>query len=479
VKTTGYFSNDRFSITSDSLYNYQNLLFSLQADHKLNEKNTGSLLLSNSSYNFEIEYDSQFNNNFISGYRINEIEAQLNMRYLYSKAHKFDYGISGKLYNVQPGEIKPLGAESNIQPFEIPQEKGLESAVYLSDQFEVNDRLLLNAGIRYSLYAALGEKAQKIYEEGQPKSEATLVDTLYYGKNEVMETYSGPEIRFSARYFILPDLSAKASYNSTYQYIHTLSNNTTVSPTDTYKLTDKYIEPQRASQYSLGFYKNFDSNEYELSLEGYYKTSENILDYKVGAQLFLNENIETEVLQGKGRSYGLEFLLKKSEGRLNGWLGYSYSRSYLQLDGEHREEIVNKGDYFPANYDKPHDISVVANYKITHRFSFSANFVYQTGRPVTYPTGKYIQNGMEYVLYSDRNRFRIPDYYRLDLSFNVEGNHKIKKFAHSFWNISVYNVLGRNNPYSVFFVTDQGEIKAYKSSIFSIPVPTITYNFKF
>lgn len=479
VKTTGYFSNDRFSITSDSLYNYQNLLFSLQADHKLNEKNTGSLLLSNSSYNFDIEYDSQFNNNFISGYRINETEAQLNMRYLHSKAHKFDYGISGKLYNVQPGEIDPLGAESIIQPFEIPQEKGLESAVYISDQFEVNDRLLLNAGIRYSLYAALGEKAQKIYEEGQPKSEATLVDTLYYGKNEVMETYSGPEVRFSARYFILPDLSAKASYNSTYQYIHTLSNNTTVSPTDTYKLSDRYIEPQRANQYSLGLYKNFDSNEYELSLEGYYKTSENILDYKVGAQLFLNENIETEVLQGKGRSYGLEFLLKKTEGRLNGWLGYSYSRSYLQLDGEHREEIVNTGEYFPANYDKPHDVSVVANYKVTQRFSFSANFVYQTGRPVTYPTGKYNQNGMEYVLYSDRNRFRIPDYYRLDLSFNVEGNHKIKKFAHSFWNISVYNVLGRNNPYSVFFVTDQGEIKAYKSSIFSIPVPTITYNFKF
>ena len=479
IKTTGYFSNDRFSITSDSLYNYQNLLFSLQADHKLNEKNTGSLLLSNSNYNFEIEYDSQFNNNFISGYRINETEAQLNMRYLHNKAHKFDYGISGKLYNVQPGEIAPLGAESNIQPFEIPQEKGLESAVYISDQFEVNDRLLLNAGIRYSLYAALGEKAQKIYEEGQPKSEATLVDTLYYGKNEIMETYSGPEVRLSARYFILPDLSAKASYNSTYQYIHTLSNNTTVSPTDTYKLPDRYIEPQRANQYSLGFYKNFDSNEYELSLEGYYKTSENILDYKVGAQLFLNENIETEVLQGQGRSYGLELLLKKTEGRLNGWLGYSYSRSYLQLDGEHREEIVNNGEYFPSNYDKPHDVSVVANYKVTQRFSFSANFVYQTGRPVTYPTGKYIQNGMEYVLYSDRNQFRIPDYYRLDLSFNVEGNHKIKKFAHSFWNISVYNVLGRNNPYSVFFVTDQGEIKAYKSSIFSIPVPTITYNFKF
>ncbi|NJY63128.1 TonB-dependent receptor [Salinimicrobium sp. CDJ15-81-2] len=479
LKTTGYYSYDRFSITSDSLYNYRNLLFTLQADHRLNEKNQGSLILANSNYNFNIEYDSQFNNNFTSGYTINETEAKLDMRYLHSKAHKFNYGVSGKLYSVNPGQIEPLGADSNIQPFEIPQEKGLESAVYISDQFEVNDRLLLNAGIRYSLYAALGEKVQKIYEEGQPKSEATLVDTLYYGKNEIMETFSGPEFRFSARYFLLPDLSAKVSYNSTYQYIHTLSNNTTVSPTDTYKLTDRYIKPQRADQYTLGLYKNFDNNEYEVSLEGYYKNSENILDYKVGAQLFLNENIETEVLQGNGRSYGVEFLMKKTKGRLNGWLGYTYSRSHIQLDGTHREEIVNNGEFFPSNYDKPHDVSAVANYKVTQRFSFSANFVYQTGRPVTFPTGKYVQNGMEYVLYSDRNRFRIPDYYRLDLSFNVEGNHKLEKLAHSFWNISVYNVLGRNNPYSVFFVTDQGEVKAFKSSIFSIPVPTITYNFKF
>ncbi|MCY2688328.1 TonB-dependent receptor [Salinimicrobium sp. TH3] len=479
IKTTGYFSHDHFSITSDSLYSYENLLFSVRADHKINEKNEASLILSNSNYKFNIDYESELNNNFSSGYTINETEAKLNMRYLLNDAHKFDYGISGKLYNVHPGELKPLGSESNVEPFTIPGEKGLESAVFISDNYEVNDRLLINAGVRYSLYAALGEKAQKIYEDDLPKNDDTVIDTLYFGKNEVMDTYGGPEVRFSARYFIMPDLSTKLSYNSTYQYIHTLSNNTTVSPTDTYKLTDRYVRPQQANQYSLGLYKNFDNNEYELSLEGYYKTSKNILDYKVGAQLFLNESIETEVLQGNGRSYGLEFLMKKTEGRLNGWLGYTYSRSYIQLDGEHREEVVNNGEYFPSNYDKPHDLSVVANYKVTQRFSFSANFVYQTGRPVTYPTGKYVQNGMEYVLYSNRNQFRIPDYYRLDLSFNVEGNHKIEKFAHSFWNISIYNVLGRNNPYSVFFVTDQGEIKAYKSSIFSIPVPTITYNFKF
>src|SRR5690606_16123928 len=170
---------------------------------------------------------------------------------------------------------------------------------------------------------------------------------------------------------------------------------------------------------------------------------------------------------------------KKTSGNLNGWIGYSYSRSFIKLDSEFRQERVNNGEFFPANFDKPHDFSLVTNYKLTKRFSLSANFIYQTGRPVTFPIGIYTFNGAEYVTYSNRNQFRIPDYYRLDLSLNIEGNHRIQKLAHSFWNISVYNVLGRNNPYSVFFVTDNGEVKAYQSSIFSIPIPTITYNFKF
>jgi hypothetical protein len=315
---------------------------------------------------------------------------------------------------------------------------------------------------------------------GVPKNEATVIETRNFGNNEVDRNLRGaggsgfPPGTSSCR-----SLSAKISYNNTLQYIHTLSNNTTVSPTDTYQLSNLNIEPQRGQQYSLGLYRNIDQNTYELSLEGYYKTSQNILDYKIGAPLFLNENIETAVLQGEGRSYGAEFLLKKITGRLNGWLGYTYSRSMIKIDGQHLEEKVNNGEFFPSNFDKPHDVSLVANFKITQRFSFSSNFVYQTGRPVTFPTGKYIYNGAEYVVYSDRNMNRIPDYYRLDLSLNIEGNHRIEKLAHSFWNISVYNLLGRNNPYSVFFVTEGGEVKAYQSSIFSVPVPTITYNFRF
>ena len=204
---------------------------------------------------------------------------------------------------------------------------------------------------------------------------------------------------------------------NTFQYIHTLSNNTTVSPTDTWKLSDLNIKPQSANQFSLGLYKNYDGNLYEISAEGYYKTSKDIIDYKVGSELLLNETIETEVFQGEGKSYGIEFLIKKNSGRLNGWLGYTYSRSLIKFDSDFRDEQINGGDYFPANYDKPHDVSLVTNYKLSKRYSLSANFVYQTGRPVTYPIGNYVYRGEEYALYSDRNEFRIPDYYRFGYQF--------------------------------------------------------------
>jgi len=479
ISATGYYSRDAFSITSDSIYSYSNRLFSLKWNRKLNEKNSMNVLLSNSQYGFNIGFDGNSDKNFDLGYKINETEFKLKLLKLYKDAHKINYGLSSKLYVVDPGDVDPVGPASIVEPLSIQREKGWESALFISDNITLNKKLSVDLGLRYSFYAALGKSSQNIYQDGVPKDESTLVETKDFDSNEIIETFGGLEVRASTRYFLSPSLSVKAGYNNTFQYIHTLSSNTTVSPTDTWKLSDVNIKPQRADQVSLGFFKNFDDNKYELSLESYYKKSNNILDYKVGAQLLLNESIETEVLQGEGKAYGVELLLKKSEGRLNGWLGYTYSRTFTKLDSEFLEEQINNGEYFPSNFDKPHDISLVANYKFTKRYSFSANFVYQTGRPVTFPVGSYFLGGSEYALYSDRNKFRIPDFYRLDLSLNIEGNHKIKKFAHSFWNISVYNVLGRNNPYSVFFVTEDGSLQAYQSSIFAIPVPTITYNFKF
>ncbi|MCM4156202.1 carboxypeptidase-like regulatory domain-containing protein [Gramella sp. AN32] len=479
LNATAYFSNDQYSITSDSLYRYQNRMFSLTYDRKLNSNMDATLIFSNSNYDFNIDYNTEFANSFTSGYIIKDSKIKLDIAHEINKKHTLNYGLSSKYYVVDPGKIEALGNESLVVTQELAQEKGLESAIYFSDAFEVNEKLLINGGLRFSIFNSLGPDLVNSYAPDSPKNESSILSQTQYGDNEFIKTYSGLEYRLAARYFLLEDFSIKAGYSSTLQYIHTLSNNTTAAPTDIYKLSDANIVPQKATQYSIGFFKNFLDNEYELSLEGYYKASKDLLDFETGATLFLNENIETETLQGEGKSYGAEVLLRKNFGDLNGWLGYTYSRSLIRLDSPYASQRVNEGEYFASNFDKPHDFSAILNYKLTQRFSFSANLVYQTGRPVTYPIGKYVFNNAEYVVYSERNKFRIPDYYRLDLSFSAEGNHKIEKLAHSFWNISVYNVLGRNNPYSVFFVTTDGEVKAYQSSVFSVPIPTITYNFKF
>jgi len=479
LKITGYYSNDEFQIASDSLNSYNNTIVTANWFHKFNDKNKGNLILSNSNYEFGIDFEGNQNRNFDLNYNINETGLKLKLQYLHSKKHQFVYGLESKLYNVSPGSINPKGQNSVVTPLNIPKEKGIENGIFISDAFKVNDKLAIDLGLRFSQYVSLGPTSQRIYQDNLPRNQSSLLNTVERDNFEIFNTYQGFSYRLSARYLLNDDLSVKAGVNKLFQYIHRLSNNTTASPLDTWRLSDHNIKPQEGTQFSLGVFQNFDNSNYELSVEGYYKKYENLLDFKTGANLLLNETIETEVLQGPGKSYGVEFLIRKKAGRLNGWLGYTYARSLIQLDGNFNEEIVNNGKFFPTNYDKPHSLDIIMNYKLTERYSISSNFSYQTGRPITYPTGKFIFQGSEFLNYSNRNAFRIPDYYRLDIGINIEGNHKIKKFAHSFWNISVYNVLGRNNPYSIFFETVNGNVTGFKSSIFSTPIPTITYNFRF
>jgi hypothetical protein len=480
LESTLYYSHDKFSLSSDSIFSYSNRLASIKWDHSFDLKNKVAITLTNSEYKYDIDYNTTGKNTFVSGFKLNETQLLLKFNYLYNNKHKFQYGLTSKLYNVYPGFLNPTNPDTTLKPIEIEQEKGLESALYVSDNFKVSNKLTVELGLRYSLYASLGESTQRVYDPNLPLNDASVLETKQYKNNQVVTTYGTFEPRFAARYLLADDLSIKAGYDKTSQYIHLLSSFVTQAPTDTWVLSNLNIKPQTAQQASIGVFKNFSNNLYEVSVESYYKKSKNILDYKVGAQLLLNENVETELLQGDGKAYGIEFLIKKQFGRLNGWVGYTYSRTFIKLDSQFYEEKVNNSSYFPTNYDKPHDLSMVLNYKFTKRYSFSSNFVYQTGRPITYPIGTYHYNNANYTLYSDRNAFRIPDYYRLDIGINIEGNHKIKKLAHSFWNISVYNVLGRVNPYSVYFVTDpEGKIKAFKTSIFSVPIPSITYNIKF
>jgi hypothetical protein len=473
-----YYSKDKYNLSSDSTFSYHNALGSLQWRHLFNSDHTAVLSVSKSSYQYNLDYLTIPQNSFNLGFGIDETHAKWNFNYTKNK-HQFEYGADTKLYQLNPGYRNRSSEESLVTEKQVAKEKGLESALYISDDIELIPDLTISMGLRYSLFWALGPANAYRYSPGSPKNEDSVVDTLNYAKNNIVKTYHGPEYRLSARYRLSNNISVKGSYNRTRQYIHMLSNTVAVSPTNTWKLSDANLAPQVGDQVSAGYYQDLRNKSYELSVELYYKWLHNIVDYKTGSSLILNEHIEQNILQGRGKAYGIETLLRKKTGKLTGWIGYTYSRTFIQLNGDSPEEKVNGGRYFPANYDKPHDLSIVTNYKITRRYSFSANFLYSTGRPITYPTGIY-QFGNGYrINYSDRNAFRIPDYIRLDLGFNIEGGHKVKKLAGSYWNFSIYNVLGRKNPYSIYYKVQDDQIKGYKLSIFGAPIPTITYNFKF
>lgn len=478
-RTTAYYSADNFSLTRDSIMGYSNRLVSLEWTRLFREKHSTSFSLTNSQYKFDLDYAGLGSNGFRLGFTIEESEFNAQDKFRLNPKNQITFGLSGKYYTLQPGSLKGISAQSGIISKILSQERAIESGLFFADRVNLTDELELDAGLRWSFYTLMGPSEIRNYPEGLPKNSGTITQTVNYGAGEFVKFYNAPEIRTSLRYILGENISFRAGYNTMYQYLHALSNTTTVSPIDTWKLSDNNIRPQRSKLASFGVFHNLPDRDIELSLEGYYKWSDDVLDFKSGARILMNEKIETEVVQGDGKSYGVEFLARKSRGRLNGWLGYTWSRSFFKYVSNFVSEQINNGEFFPSNYDRPHDVSLIGNYRFTRRYSASLNFSYQTGRPITYPIGQYVYNNAEYVLYSERNRFRIPDYYRLDLGINIEGNHKKKKLAHSFWTFSVYNVLGRNNPYSVYFVTNSGEVKALQSSIFAVPVPSITYNFKF
>lgn len=479
IYATGYFSKDKFTLDSDTLYSYQNKAATLKWKHIFGNKLYGVLTGTYTGYNYRIESDEIPVNAFKLSYGINQLSAKADFNYFPVQNHAMDFGVSAIRYHIEPGSYLPNHESSEVTPDILPDEQGLESALYISDQYEISKSLSVYAGIRYSLYNYLGPHDTYRYAPDQPKSPESIIDTISYGRGKSIAHYSGPEYRVSIKYAISQSASAKISYTRTRQYIQMLSNTTAISPADAWKLTDEYIKPQIGDQISLGLYKNLRSNTIEISLEGYYKTMQNSLDYKGGAEVIMNHTIETDVINARGKAYGIEFMLKKLSGKVNGWVSYTYSRSLLRTQGNFDSETVNDGKYYPSNYDKPHAVNVIGNYKFSHRVSTSLNATYSTGRPITLPIAKYYSDGAYRVLYGARNGSRIPDYFRIDFSLNIEGNHKIKKLTHSSWTFGIYNLTGRRNAYSVFFDTQGDQIKGYKLSIFGNPIPTVTYNFKF
>ncbi|ULQ50737.1 TonB-dependent receptor [Flavihumibacter fluvii] len=476
---SGYLSNDRFNLNSDTVYGYGNKNISLKLKHIFNNKINTIVTVGYDRYDYNISSEKLPESASKLAFDINQTYFKAHVNYYLNNAHTLDFGINSLYYKLHPGANKPVGKSSLLIPDEIPAEQALESALYLNDHYNVTNSLALDAGIRYALYNYLGPQEVNTYAPGLPRTEDNMQGTVSYSNGENIKTYHAPEFRLSMRYAFNDSFSIKLGYNSQQQFIHSLSNTTAMAPTDIWKLSDANIKPQRGDQVSFGIYKNFKSNTIETSVEVYYKRMEDYLDYKSGAKLVMNHHIETEVLGTKGKAYGVELLARKSAGKLNGWVSYTWSRVFLKMDDPIAGEMINKGNWYPSNYDKPHDITVVGNYRFSHRFSISMNVSYSTGRPITLPVGVYYYGGSYRTLYADRNAYRIPDYFRSDFSMNIEGNHKIHQKTHNSWTIGVYNITGRKNPYSVYYVSEGGTINGYKLSIFGNPIPYINFNIRF
>jgi hypothetical protein len=475
----GYYSTDKFKLNSDTTYGYSNRNASIKWKHNFNNKFIGVFSAGVDDYKYNIESTVNPVNAYKLNFEIGQYNIKSDFNYYLNSNHTFNFGISSLYYKLHPGDFQPVGENSLILADVVPEEKALESAIYFGDKFDITDALSVNAGLRYSLFNYLGPQTIDNYAPGLPKTVFNVLDSTRYGNNEVIHTYHAPEFRLSARYNVSEDLSIKAAYNTLRQYIHLLSNTTSIAPTDVWKLSDPNIKPQNGSQVSLGLYKNFSSNTIETSVEVYYKTLKDYLDYKSGASLVLNNHIETDVVNTKGKAYGVEVFIKKNAGKLNGWMSYAYSRTFLRFNDPNVGEPINGGAYYPANYDKPHAVNFTGNYRFSHRFSLSLNATYSTGRPITLPIAKYYYQGGERVYYSDRNAYRIPDYFRTDLSVNIDGNHKVHQLTHNSWTIGVYNLTGRQNAFSTYFTQESGVINGYKLSIFATAIPFVNYNIRF
>jgi len=389
-------------------------------------------------------------------------------------------GFGTIFYGFDPGKRLGIGSDTQIVPIEIKQQQGQESFFYVNDEFEINNEWSVLGGLRGSMYRSYGPDRIFTYSDASPLRTSTITDTLEFTKGETIRRYAGLEPRLSLRYALDEATSLKAAYNRIYQYIHLVSNTTAITPYDIWMGSNFHVDPLVADQYSIGYFKNFQNNAWETSVEAYYKRMDNLIDYKDGADLVLNPTVETELIQGKGMAYGLELMVKTTRGKLKGWGSYTYSRTLRKMTGAERESTINNGTWFPSYYDKPHNLTMSGSYSLTRRWTVSSNFTYSTGRPFSVPENGFIFYGVLIGNYTQRNNGRIPDYHRLDLSFTLDTSLKIKKLWESSWTFAVYNLYGRKNAYSVFFKdTADQRPKAYKLAVLGAAFPSITYNFKF
>ena len=485
---TSYYSFDAFKLPSDSLntvnvnatsstYKYRTYNQTLRFNWFVGTNASLTLAAIQSVYKANTSVpDSSIAFELNSGIRLRSLKA----RYVHSgKKNNLSFGLESNHYQIDPNQLVP-GPFSNILPVNIPSEFARESAAYLENEWKFSPRFSMLTGLRYSFFQRLGPDSVYLYAPEAIRRLENVEENQFFARGEVAKSYSGFEPRVSLRYSLDDNTSLKASYNRMRQYVQLISNTTAALPTARWGTSDVNIQPQIADQVSVGIFKNLEENKWETSAELYYRKSQQFPDYRDLADLIFSSNLEQEIIQGKGRAYGLELMARKNTGFMTGWLTYTYARTQVKIDPKY--ELIHNytGAWYPANYDKPHTFNLMVNYRTAINVTLSGNFTLSTGRPATYPIGSFVASGNTVPIFPNRNLQRIPNYHRLDLALIIEPNpNRVRKWQGS-WILSVYNLYSRNNAYSVYFdLNPRLQTNAYKLAVFGAAFPSITYNFKF
>jgi len=473
-----YTSYDDFAFASDTTISWQNNAHSLQWKSKWSDKLSMETSGFYSLYTYGIFNQSGINNFEINSH-IADMGGKTFFTYSLGTGQNLTLGADYKQVRIQPGELVPTGTEAELLPKKVQDETGRELAAHFQHELEIGEKIGLTYGLRYDYYQYLGARTVRNYQENKPISDGSAVGETRYANNEVIQNYDGLAPRASLRYSFSKASSVKLGYNKMYQFIHLISNTATIAPSDVWKLSDGFLKPQIADQFSLGYYNNFKGNIFETSVEVYYKDLQNVVEYKDGANLILQNHIETELIPAQGKSYGAELYIKKNLGTLTGWISYTYSRAFRRVITPFEEENINSGSWYPSNFDKPHDLTLIGNYKVSTNTSISATFAYSTGRPITFPDAKFDYSGNNLAYFKDRNQQRLPDFHRLDFSVNFKLNGQ-GKFFEGDWTFSVLNVYGRKNPFSIFFDdAPQQPPQAFRLALLGIPLPSLSYAISF
>jgi TonB dependent receptor/TonB-dependent Receptor Plug Domain len=460
-------------------YDYRTLNFSGKWLKVVNDKLNIQTILVQSKYVPQTLLPELNTANKVKVYQdINWKQLRTNINYTKGK-HNIETGADATYYLINPGELKP-GKSLAVSSIVTPKENGLELGGFFSDEFDVTKRISVSAGLRYSNYSTFGASTYRIYKPGAERIKSNMVDSVSFADGKLAKRYGGFEPRIGVNIVLNNESSIKLGYNSMRQYLQVISNTTTPIPTSRWKSSDPNIKPQISNLVSAGYFRNFDDNIYEFSSEAYYKTTDNIIDYKPGASFLLQKNIETELLQGKNKAYGIELMFSKKKGEFTGWINYTYARSLNKVkEGIANSQQINYGNWYATNYDRPNTINAAIVIAQTKMHDFSFNFTYSSGRPYTIPKAFIQSNGVTYPFYTDRNNARIPDYHRLDFSWNIYNPKNLHKKFKGNWNFTVYNLYGRKNAYSVFIRSTERVSTPYKLTIFGAPIPSLSYNFKF